>query len=98
MSRQIPERRKTQAAQRPVPLAAHAAGRVLTWRSEAYESFRTGLCFSEVRQILEVEREQRKRHHVTRRTVLGKWHEIKLKMWREELDYEKYLRNREKTA
>ena len=43
-----------------------------------YDEFRTGLSFKEVRDMLRYEQ----RPHITRHTVLGKWHEIKLSMYR----------------
>jgi hypothetical protein len=52
------------------------------WRSDDYDQFRTGFDFYEVWQILRQEKESGKRRHVTRHTVLGKWHEIKLSLYR----------------
>ncbi len=46
-----------------------------------YDDFKTGFSFKEVRQML------RGRNWITRHTVLGKWHEIKLKMYDEYLQY-----------
>lgn len=55
---------------------------MIDWRSKEYENFRTGLTFAEVYQELWAEVERGERRHITRATVLGRWHEIKLKMWR----------------
>ena len=47
-----------------------------------YRRFRTGLTFRDVRQMLwSYDDDPKTWRHVTRRTVLGKWREIKLKMW-----------------
>lgn len=53
-----------------------------------YWNFRTGLTFRAVRLMLAVEARQTfaregRRMYVTRRTVLGRWREIKLAMFRE---------------
>lgn len=48
-----------------------------------YSVFRTGFTFRDVYQMLWLEVEQNKRRHITRHTVLGKWREIKLKMYEE---------------
>ena len=56
-------------------------------KSEAYKKFRTGLTFAEVWQSLKAECDSGKRRHVTRHTVLGRWHEIKLSMFAEIADY-----------
>lgn len=47
-----------------------------------YDKFRTGLSFAEVRAMLWRPSDDPKDWHrgVTRRTVLGKWHEIKMEM------------------
>lgn len=58
-----------------------------------YNSFRTGLTFKDVRQILQIEARNKYRNgeymFVTRHTVLGRWREIKLKMFYEFNNYEK---------
>ena len=46
-----------------------------------YQEFRTGYSYADIYQMLRYECEQGKRRHVTRHTVLGKWHEIKLSMF-----------------
>lgn len=52
----------------------------------AYQRFRTGLTYSEVRDMLWVNSEDPDDWKYKRRnTVLGKWHEIKLEMWVEHL-------------
>ena len=51
------------------------------WRTKDYDSFKTGLNYYEVWQALRQEKEAGKRHHITRHTVLGKWHEMKLSMY-----------------
>lgn len=52
-----------------------------------YDKFRTGLTFKEVRNILSIEQKRKRQNYeymfVTRRTVLGRWHEIKKKMFNE---------------
>lgn len=47
-----------------------------------YDTYRTGLTFRDVRQMLRVEAQhvferEGRRMFVTRRTVLGRWHQIK---------------------
>jgi len=51
------------------------------WRNNDFRSFKTGLTYYEVWQVLRQEKEIGKRQHVTRHTVLGKWHEMKLFMF-----------------
>jgi hypothetical protein len=59
-----------------------------------YEDFRTELVFKDVYTILKLE--QKKKYEfgeymfITRHTVLGRWREIKLKMYR---DYLRYINN-----
>ena len=60
-----------------------------------YDKFRTGYTFFDIRQILKIEskRKYEKGEYmfITRATVLGRWHEIKLKMYRDyEILEEKY--------
>lgn len=50
-------------------------------RTADYENFRTGLSFVEIWEILKAEQQSGRRRHVTRHTILGKWHEIKLRMY-----------------
>lgn len=57
-------------------------------RETAYQQFRTGLTFAEVWQTLKAECDAGTRRHVTRHTVLGRWHQIKLAMFAE---YEEYF-------
>jgi hypothetical protein len=54
---------------------------MMSWRTKEFESFRTGLTWGEVYESLRAECASGRRTHVTRATVLGKWHEIKLAMW-----------------
>ncbi len=49
--------------------------------SKEYDQFRTGLSFIEIWEMLKIEQREGKRRHVTRHTILGKWHEIKLRMF-----------------
>jgi hypothetical protein len=51
------------------------------WRTEDYDQFKTGLNYFEVWQALRQEKEAGKRSHITRHTVLGKWHEMKMSMY-----------------
>lgn len=61
------------------------------WRCNEYKQFRTGFTYYEIWQVLMQEKEAGKRKHVTRHTVLGKWHEIKLSMYSDMLEqYEQY--------
>jgi hypothetical protein len=46
-----------------------------------YDQFRTDLSFVEIWEMLKIEKNEGKRSHITRHTVLGKWHEIKIKMF-----------------
>jgi hypothetical protein len=61
-----------------------------------YKEFRTGLSFKDIRKDLKVEQERKYRDYneymfVTRHTVLGRWREIKLKMFSQfQKDLEKY--------
>ena len=53
-----------------------------------YSDFRTGFNFNDIRQLLYREskkkREKFNEHmFITRKTVLGRWHEIKIGMWKE---------------
>ena len=50
-----------------------------------YQEFRTGFTFADIRQMLWSYSDDPRDWHkgVTRRTVLGKWREIKLRMWDE---------------
>ncbi len=50
-------------------------------KTAAYMEFRTGYDYADIYQMLRLECEAGKRQHVTRHTVLGKWHEIKLRMF-----------------
>lgn len=48
----------------------------------AYNKFRTGLTFQDVRQMFWVfDEDPRTWKNVTRHTVLGKWRELKMEMW-----------------
>lgn len=47
-----------------------------------YDRFRTGLTFRAVRQMLNTYRPDCSEwRRISRGTVLGKWHELKLEMW-----------------
>lgn len=48
------------------------------WHSDDFDRFKTGLSYYEVWQVLRQEKEAGKRAHITRHTVLGKWHELKM--------------------
>ncbi len=52
------------------------------WHNKEYDQFKTGLTYYEVWQVLRQEQEQGTRRHVTRHTVLGKWHEMKQAMYK----------------
>jgi hypothetical protein len=60
-----------------------------TWgrrhRLRGYDRFRTGLTFRVVRRMLWSESDDKStwRKGVTRATVLGRWHQEKLRMWQE---------------
>lgn len=52
-----------------------------------YDTMRTGLTFRAVRQMLwSPSEDPRHWRHVTRHTVLGLWHEIKLAQWGDHLE------------
>jgi len=55
-----------------------------------YKDLRTGLTFNEVRQMLWREAREKRKYNeymfITRHTVLGRWHEIKLRLWKEHCD------------
>jgi hypothetical protein len=57
----------------------------LGWSDEefaAYQKFRTGFTFSDIRQMLwSYSDDPADWGHVTRRTVLGYWRQLKLEMW-----------------
>ena len=54
----------------------------------SYDKFRTGLTFQDIRDLLKLEQDAKyaegKYMFVTRKTVLGRWHEIKLRMYSDE--------------
>jgi len=56
-----------------------------------YKNFRTGLTFMDVRRALKLEAKKKYERgqymFITRATVLGRWHEIKLKMYEMEEKY-----------
>jgi len=56
----------------------------------AYEDFRTGFTFTDIRQMLKMEANRKYQDGVymfiTRKTVLGRWHEIKWKMYKDYLE------------
>jgi hypothetical protein len=56
-------------------------------KSDDYDNFRTGLTFVEVWEMLRIEQREGKRRHITRHTVLGRWHEIKLRMFSDWTEY-----------
>ena len=64
---------------------------------QPYNEFRTGLTFKEVRRSLKREadklREKENKYmFITRKTVLGRWHQIKKSMYKEYLDlFDNYL-------
>lgn len=56
-----------------------------------YKDFKTGFSFNDIRQMLwrESQEKRNKENHymfITRHTVLGRWHEIKQRMWKEHQD------------
>ena len=55
-------------------------------RGKDYDSFKTGLSYQEIYELLRNECINGKRKHVTRHTVLGKWFEIKQSMYRQILE------------
>ncbi len=56
-----------------------------------YNSFRTGLTFTDIRRALKLEAKKKYERgqymFITRATVLGRWHELKLKMYSAEEKY-----------
>ena len=52
-----------------------------------YDQFKTGFSYLDILQMLRIEQNEGKRRHITRHTVLGKWHEIKLRMWAEFIEF-----------
>jgi len=60
-----------------------------------YREFKTGLTFTEVRRYLSQEQSRRTRYNdymfVTRKTVLGRWHQIKKQMF-SATGIEKYIK------
>jgi hypothetical protein len=62
-----------------------------TWgrrnRLRGYDRFRTGLTFREVRRMLWSHSDDKATWgNVTRATVLGHWHELKLQLWEQMQD------------
>jgi len=56
-----------------------------------YKDFKTGFNFNDIRQMLWNESQEKRNKEneymfITRHTVLGRWHEIKLRMWKEHQD------------
>lgn len=76
------------------PQGAHGPFRGVPDEPVDYDDFRTGLSFQQVRDILDGEADRKYRRgeymFITRATVLGRWNEIKRRM------YESYLRAFEK--
>jgi hypothetical protein len=56
----------------------------------AYDQFRTGYTFKDIRDMLQCEAKvkdaQGEHIYITRRTVLGRWHQIKQMMYQHEED------------
>jgi len=55
-----------------------------------YRQFRTGLTFADVREMLRGSEKHRSRHgspQDRRRTVLGFWHELKLQLYEQAVDW-----------
>lgn len=53
-----------------------------------YKELKTGFTFNDIRQMLYKEsKEKRERNNehmfITRHTILGRWHEMKLRIWKE---------------
>lgn len=65
----------------------------MTHKFLSYDQFRTGLTFRDVYIILDRERKALRQRgaymFITRHTVLGRWREIKLRMYKE---YEQYAK------
>ncbi len=55
------------------------------YKSRQYRNFRTGLTFKEVARELYLEQKKKRQNFeymfITRRTILGRWHQIKLTMF-----------------
>lgn len=56
-----------------------------------YKDFKTGFTFNDIRQMLwrESQEKREKENHymfITRHTILGRWHELKKRMWKEHCD------------
>jgi len=63
------------------------------WRKERcphcnmkYTALKTGLTWDYVKACVRAEHEAGKRHHYTRRTVLGWWHGYKQTLWKQHID------------
>jgi hypothetical protein len=55
-----------------------------------FDAFRTGLTFEDVRLMLRHSEKHRDRHtspHDRRHTVLGYWHELKLQLYEQAVDF-----------
>jgi len=53
-----------------------------------YDEFKTGYTFKEIRRMLRAEADRKlktdgTRMFITRHTVLGRWHQIKLELWKQ---------------
>lgn len=63
-----------------------------------YNSFRTGYRFRDIRLMLKYEQEQKRENgeymYVTRKTVLGRWREIKQQMFEQEKQFEEAYNGR----
>jgi len=61
-----------------------------------YNEFKTGYTFIEIRRMLKIESERKFRErneimYVTRHTVLGRWRQLKLELWKQfQKDIESY--------
>jgi len=55
-----------------------------------YDDFRTGYTFTEIRRMLALEQKRKRRGFeymfVTRKTVLGRWHQLKQEMYQQYKD------------
>lgn len=80
--------RVTQAPSRSYRGARGVKSRTYRWRKERcpfcdmrYVDLKTGLTWTDVQAIARKEHEDGKRHHYSRGTVLGIWHQYKQHLW-----------------
>jgi len=58
----------------------------MLYKTPSYRQYRTGLTWNDIYSILRSEQAVGRRSHITRHTILGRWHEIKMNLYRSEME------------